>query len=61
MRLLYDGLGSLELSKSFIQELKDANVEINVYSTITNAFFNKKLNIIETIEKLLSRMVPLVF
>ncbi|MBV7509661.1 cardiolipin synthase [Bacillus sp. sid0103] len=44
VRLLYDGLGSLELSKSFIQELKDANVEINVYSPITNAFFNKKLN-----------------
>jgi len=44
VRFLYDAVGSWKLSKSFIQELKDAGVEIVAFAPVKLPFLNHKIN-----------------
>ncbi|HEY0827047.1 MAG TPA: cardiolipin synthase [Bacilli bacterium] len=44
VRFIYDGLGSYELANGFLQELKDAGVEVHSFLPLLVAFFNKRMN-----------------
>lgn len=44
IRLLYDGVGSLELSEKYIEQLKKAGVKIGVFSPVHIGFLNSKMN-----------------
>jgi len=44
VRVIYDGLGSLSLKKSYIKELQDKGVEIKPYDSIFQSIIKGKLN-----------------
>lgn len=44
VRLLYDGLGSYELSNTYIRELKESGVEVECFLPIRISFFQKNMN-----------------
>ncbi|MBM7567347.1 cardiolipin synthase [Paenibacillus sacheonensis] len=44
VRVIYDGLGSLELSSGYIRELEDAGIETKCFLQAKVAFFNKRMN-----------------
>ncbi|WP_219835828.1 cardiolipin synthase [Paenibacillus sp. R14(2021)] len=44
IRIIYDGIGSLELSSSYIRELEKAGVETQCFLQVKVAFFNKRMN-----------------
>lgn len=44
VRLLYDGVGSLELSDKYVEQLKKAGVSIGVFSPVHVGFLNSKVN-----------------
>ncbi|OXM13733.1 cardiolipin synthase [Paenibacillus herberti] len=44
IRLIYDGIGSLELKNGYVQELKQAGVEAHCFLTPRIAFFDKRVN-----------------
>ncbi|WP_223066331.1 cardiolipin synthase [Paenibacillus caui] len=43
VRLLYDGVGSRSLGKTFIKQLRQAGVEIGCFSPLISSFFKKRL------------------
>ncbi|MCM3749130.1 cardiolipin synthase [Paenibacillus pasadenensis] len=44
VRLIYDGIGSLELKHGYVQELRQAGVEAHCFLTPRIAFFDKRVN-----------------
>ncbi|WP_308638459.1 cardiolipin synthase [Paenibacillus silvisoli] len=44
VRVIVDGIGSVELSKSYVQELKQAGVDVQCFLQPRIAFFEKRMN-----------------
>ncbi|WP_442601882.1 cardiolipin synthase [Paenibacillus sp. KN14-4R] len=44
VRVLYDGLGSYELSSSYIKQLKENGIEVYSFLPVIVSFFDKRLN-----------------
>ncbi|MBJ8193102.1 cardiolipin synthase, partial [Bacillus cereus] len=44
VRFMYDAVGSIQLSKSFLKEMRDAGVEVVAYGGARLLFFSSRVN-----------------